>query len=161
MAAICMVLLRCLTVKEASWSDCLENKHIFLISQDISKARSLIDTAEGLLLYLKESEIRRSNANYIFEGYYSSFIELLHALLLIMGYKVSNHLCLGYYIRDVLGVNSFFRGFDDCRKKRKALFYYGKRMDFSTAKLTIERCIDSIEKTKMLLKDFRNKSKKI
>ena len=92
-------------------------------------------------------EIDEKNANYIFEDYYSSLLEMLHAIVLLDGYKVDNHICLGYYLRDIFKREDLFRIFDDCRFKRNSLIYYGTRMDFEIAK-------DAIEKGKKLCKEF-------
>ena len=116
------------------------------ITPDNEKAASLAETAEERIKFSLR-ELNEKNANYVFEDYYSSIMELLHALLLLDGYNVNNHVCLGYYLRDVLKKDELFRLFDDCRFKRNSLVYYGKRMDFDTAK-------DAIEKAKRLLKEL-------
>ena len=69
--------------------------------------------------------------------------------MLLDGYKVNNHICLGYYLRDVLKNDEMFRLFDDCRFKRNSLVYYGKRMDIETAK-------DAIEKAKKLMNKLKS-----
>lgn len=91
--------------------------------------------------------LNEENANYIFENYYSSLLEFLHALTILKGFVVNNHICLSYFLRDILKRNDLFRIFDDCRFKRNSLVYYGKRMNFETA-------IDIIEKTKNLIKEL-------
>ena len=126
--------------KESRWEDCMENFSSISISPDKAKAKSLIDTALGRNQFLAGNEIIKSNANYIFEGYYSSALELLHAILLLHGYKVGNHICLGYYLRDILKNDKLYRRFDDCRFKRNSLIHYGKKMDFEIAKDAIEKC---------------------
>lgn len=103
------------------------------------KIKSLIETATGRVQFLAETNTKESNANYIFESYYSSVLELMHALILCHGYKVSNHICLGYYLRDILQREEIFRLFDDCRSKRNSLVYYGQRMNFEVAKQGIEK----------------------
>ena len=123
-----------------SWKECLENNCATPISSDKQKAKSLIKTAKGRIKFLQENKIKDENANYIFEGYYSSALELLHAILLLHGYKVGNHICLGYYLRDILKNDKLYRRFDDCRFKRNSLIYYGKKMDFEIAKDAIEKC---------------------
>ena len=75
---------------------------------------------------------------------------MLHAMLLFQGFKVSNHICLGYYLRDVLNKVNLFRWFDDCRFKRNSLVYYGRKMDFETAKHAIQKC-------KSLIKELHRK----
>ena len=138
-------------MKESNWEDCIEINSSIKISSDRAKSKSLVDTAIGRLNYLKENKIKENNANYLFEGYYSSVLELLHALILLDGYKVNNHLCLGYYLRDILNKEKLFRLFDDCRFKRNSLVYYGRKMVFDTAKEAIDKCKTLIEEFNKLL----------
>lgn len=134
-------------MKESSWDDCLQTNSSLKVSLDKSKANSLIDTAIGRNNFLDSIKLTEDNSNYIFEGYYSSASELIHALLFLNGFKVTNHICLGYYLRDVLQMNDLFRLFDDCRFKRNSLVYYGKRMDFETAR-------EAINKAKRLMSEL-------
>lgn len=138
--------------KESTWNECIESTSSLKISPDSFKAKSLAETAKGRINFLKSTSFGESNANYIFEGYYSSVLEMLHALVLLEGYKVNNHLCLGYYLRDVLRKNDLFRIFDGCRYKRNSLVYYGKRMDLDIAKEAIEKCQKLIKEIGLLLK---------
>ncbi|MFH1376231.1 MAG: hypothetical protein ABIH25_01215 [Candidatus Woesearchaeota archaeon] len=133
-------------MKEASWKDCLDSNSSIKVTPDKSKSKSLIETAKERIEY-SNREINKQNANYVFEGYYSSILEILHALVLIDGYKVNNHVCLGYYFKEIVKRDDLFMIFDDCRFKRNSLVYYGKRMDFDIAK-------DAIEKAKKLFKEL-------
>ena len=130
-------------MKEASWNDCIYSNSAVKITPDKEKAKSLIETAEDRIKF-SIRELNEKTANYIFEDYYSSVLELAQALVLLDGYKINNHICLGFFLRDVLKKEDLFRLFDDCRYKRNSLVYYGKRMDFDTAK-------DAIEKAKKLM----------
>lgn len=135
--------------KESTWEECLESNASLKVTPNKAKVTSLIDTATGRVQFLTETNIKESNANYIFESYYSSVLELMHALVLLHGYKVGNHICLGYYLRDILQKQDIFKLFDDCRFKRNSLVYYGRKMDFETAKL-------GIEKSKQLIAELNN-----
>ena len=135
-------------MKESSWDECMNYNNSIKVTPDKEKSKSLIETAEERIDF-SARELTGKNANYIFEGYYSSILELLHALVLLDGYKVNNHICLGYYLRDVLKNDELFRLFDDCRFKRNSLVYYGKRMDFETAK-------EAIKKAKKLINELKN-----
>ena len=135
-------------MKESSWGECLDYSSAIKITPDKEKSASLIEIAEDRITSSLR-ELNEKNANYVFEDYYSSILELLHALVLLDGYKVSNHICLGYYLRDVLKNDEMFRLFDDCRFKRNSLVYYGKRMDIETAK-------DAIEKAKKLMNKLKS-----
>jgi len=134
---------------ETTWNECLESNVSIKVSPDKAKAKSLIDTALGRVQYCRESAVKESNANYLFENYYSSVLELLHALVLFYGYSVGNHICLGYYIKEILKREELFRLFDDCRYKRNSLVYFGRKMDFIIAQ-------DSIKKCEKLIQELRN-----
>lgn len=122
-------------MKEASWEDCLSNNSAKTISPDIGRARSLIETANQRISLI--DNINERNCNFAFEDYYTSIIEMLQAKLFLEGYNVLNHICLGFYMRDVLKRDDLFNVFDDLRYKRNSLTYYGIRMDFETAKQAI------------------------
>jgi hypothetical protein len=70
----------------------------------------------------------------------------MHAQMHLKGYSVNNHVCLGYYIRDILKNDWLFRSFDDCRLKRNSLVYYGKMMHTQVAQDSIRTCKECIEK---------------
>ena len=74
------------------------------------------------------------------------------ALTILEGYKIINHICLGYYLRDVLKNQSLFRIFDDCRIKRNSLVYYGKTIDFETCRETISKSKYLINELKKIIK---------
>src|SRR3989338_9257834 len=131
-------------MKEASWNDCIETNSVRKMSPDLERAHSLIKTSEERISIIKE--INEKNCNFVFEDYYTSMLELLQALVIKKGYAILNHLCLGYYLRDILQKDDLFMIFDDVRYKRNALTYYGNRMDFDTAKSSIENCKELINK---------------
>lgn len=138
-------------MKVSSWQECVDFSNSKEVSPDQLKVESLIKTAKDRIKY-SIKELIENNSNFIFEDYYSSILELIHALVLNAGFKVKNHICLGFYIRDVLKREDLFILFDDCRYKRNSLIYYGSRMDFETAKNTIKKCKILIKEIKKLLK---------
>ena len=133
-------------MKEASWNDCLENESVVKVSSDNERAKSLRETAEERISLIKE--INEKTANFVFEDYYTSILEILQAIVINKGYKIINHVCLGYYLRDILNRGDLYALFDDLRYKRNSLTYYGKRMDFDIA-------VDAIEKSKKLIKELK------
>ena len=139
--------------RESTWEECIESSSSISVSPDKAKVKSLINTAAGRNKFLDNNKVTESSANYIFEGYYSSALEILHALILLHGYKVGNHIRLGYYLRDILNKNELFRLFDDCRFKRNSLIYYGRKMDFETAKIAIEKSKILIKKLNAIIDD--------
>lgn len=125
-------------MKETSWQDCLTSHSAKSGTPDLKRAASLRETARERISLIKE--ITERNCNFVFEDYYTSLLELLQAAAFEKGYTVLNHICLGFYIRDVLQKEHLFFPFDDVRYKRNSLTYYGSRMDFETAKDAIGKC---------------------
>jgi hypothetical protein len=125
-------------MREASWNDCLDSNSAIKVSPDKERAKSLTETAEERIKLIRG--ISNKNCNFVFEDYYTSILELLQAIVILEGYKITNHICLGYYLRDTLQREDLYVLFDDIRFKRNSLTYYGKRMDFETAKAAIDKC---------------------
>jgi len=137
-------------MKETNWNDCLTNKSAKNITPDINRAESLIETANERISLIKE--INEKNCNFVFEDYYTSLLELLQAMAFKKGFNILNHVCLGFYLKDILKREELYILFDDLRFKRNSLTYYGSRMDYETAKQTIEKCkklIKELEFTKV------------
>lgn len=137
-------------MKEASWIECLESNSAVQVSPDKERAKSLIETAEERVNQIKE--IHEKNCNFVFEDYYTSLLEQLQAVVALKGYKIVNHVCLGFYVRDVLKREDLYVIFDDIRYKRNSLTYYGKRMNFETAMVAIKRTITLIDSIKEEIK---------
>ena len=134
-------------MKESNWEECMHEGSAISITEDLKKADSLRKTAKGRIIFFEKLPITQENVNYIFEGFYTSLIEILHSLVISKGYKVSNHICWGYYLRDILNKQQLYRIFDDLRYKRNSVVYYGKGMDLSVG-------IDAIEKCKKIWKEL-------
>ena len=125
-------------MKEINWNECLNNKSAKTTTPDFNRAESLIETAKERIALIKE--INGKNCNFVFEDYYTSLLELLQAMAFKKGFNILNHICLGYYLRDILKREDLYILFDDVRFKRNSLTYYGSRMDLETAKQAIEKC---------------------
>lgn len=132
-------------MKENNWDDCLISNSTRRITPDLKRAQSLIEVAIERISLIKE--INEKNCNFIFEDYYTSLIEIIQSKTFKNGFNVMNHICLGFYIRDILNREDFYRIFDDLRFKRNSLTYYGCRMEFEIAK-------DAINKCKFLIKEL-------
>ncbi len=130
-------------MREADWEECVENNTAKIVTPDTSRAGSLSETAKERISLIKE--INEKNCNFVFEDYYTSLLEILQAIAFKKGYNILNHLCLGYFLRDVLKREDLFVIFDDLRYKRNSLTYYGNKMDFETSKQAIRDCKRIIE----------------
>ena len=136
-------------MKESNWSECLNFNLARKVTPDIKRANSLTETAKERISIIKD--INRKNCNFIFEDYYTSLLELLQAITFKKGFNVLNHICLGYYLRDIMKRDDLYNMFNDLRYKRNSLTYYGNRMEFEIAKQAIESC-------KKLIRELTNLS---
>ena len=135
-------------MKDGGWEDCINSGSSIRVTADTNKAKSLLNVADGRILFLEKINIDKNNGNYIFEGYYTSVLETLQAIVIKNGYKVNNHVCLGFFLRDELKSSKWFSIYDDLRYKRNSLVYYGKGMELKVVK-------ESIEKSKLLIKELK------
>lgn len=138
-------------MKLGSWEECVQMNLSLKVSVDKAKVRSLLAAQKLRNKFLEASSVNDPSSNFVFEGYYSSVLELLHALVLLEGYNVKNHVCLGFYLRDVLKNEELFRIFSWCRFQRNSLVYYGKIMKFEIAKEAISKCKKLIKELSKLI----------
>lgn len=140
-------------MNKGSWEDCLSEGDVKKVNKDIKKSEALKRTAEKRIKFFESQQLNEDNANYIFEGYYTSIIELIHSIMIKQSYNVLNHLCIGFYLRDVIKREDLYRIFDDLRYKRNSLIYYGSEMDFEISKSAIEKCKKLIKELKEINKN--------
>lgn len=124
-------------MKQANWEDCLFDNSAKEITPDLKRAKSLVETANERISLIKE--INEKNCNFVFEDYYTSIIELLQAMAFSKGYNILNHLCLGFYLRDVLKKEDLFNIFDDLRIKQAEFEDIRKEFEKELIKLEEKR----------------------
>jgi hypothetical protein len=134
-------------VRDASWEECEDSASAVRISPDRVRAGVLAETARARIRFAMAGPVAEDTANFVFENYYTSVLEMLTAVILLGGYKIENHVCAGFYLRDVLKRDNLFRLFDHCRSRRNALVYYGRKADLVSAK-------ESIGKAGLLMKEL-------
>lgn len=125
-------------MEENTWDDCLSGYSAMSITPDMRKARALIDMADSRIEMIREVTDKPEYSSVIFENYYSSAMEYVQAVAIANGLKIVNHICLGYFLRDMLGKPKFFRIFDRCRRDRNSIVYYGKQLPHDIAMLRIK-----------------------
>jgi uncharacterized protein (UPF0332 family) len=137
-------------MKESSWKECFETNSAREVSPNLERSVSLIKIAEKRLKVILE--INEENCNFVFEDYYTSILELLQALVIKNGFNVLNHICIGYYLRDVVERKDLYAVFNDLRYKRNSLTYYGNQMEFSIAKESINDAKFLINELSLLIR---------
>ncbi len=125
---------------DGSLEECILEGHIIKISPDKEKAISLKKIALGRINFINKIKLTNHNAQYIFESYYTSLNELLQSIAYLKGYKILNHICLGYFLKDILNMKEYYDVFNFLRKKRNSLVYYGDTIEKDLAITLINQC---------------------
>jgi len=112
-----------------SWGNC-ERNFVRKVEVDVSRARSMLEVADGRVDFLKGVVVGEKNVSFLVEGYYEVMKELLTALFFAKGLKCRNHQCLFSY---------FYKMFPDSERDarfvlrmnmlRNRLNYYGEVVD--------------------------------
>ena len=72
---------------------------------------------------------------------YDSLREILEALSLENGYKIYNHECYTAFLKEILKESGKGDDFDDIRKIRNAINYYGKEVSVEEAETIIKKIL--------------------
>ena len=85
---------------------------------------------------------------------YDAMRELLEALAVSKGYKIYNHECYCAFLKEIMKESNLGDTFDNFRKIRNDINYYGKDVSAEDSKLIINEMIAFIETIKT--KFFKN-----
>lgn len=125
------------------WEECCDKRIAKEVKLDEEVISALKKSSSNKLE--SESKLPMSNvtASSKLSLAYDSLRELLEALALKKGYKVYNHECYAAFLKEVIGESERGNEFDELRKARNAVNYYGKE-------LAAEEAGEVIETTKKL-----------
>ncbi len=133
-----------------NWDECLKRRIAKRISKDSELIKSLIKTSknkteseEKLKLTIVTSASKISLA-------YDSLREILEALSIKEGYKVYNHECYTYFLKEILKQSLNGDEFDELRRIRNSINYYGKDISIKEA----EDILNRIKKLRNILIKF-------
>ena len=103
-----------------------------LISSLIKTSKNKLDSEEKLEL----NEITLVSKIFLL---YDSLRELLEALAIKNGYKIYNHECYTYFLKEILHQSIKGDEFDELRKIRNVVNYYAKDLNLAEGKSILER----------------------
>ena len=121
------------------WKECVDERIVKEAKSDEDMIKSLLKSSENKMKserMLKMSEVTAASKLSLA---YDSLRELLEALALARGYKVYNHECYTAFLKEVIGESSKGDEFDNIRRARNAVNYYGKDITPREAEKYIER----------------------
>ena len=126
------------------FEDFIEQGKVRKGTPDIPKLKSLLETSNNHLLFLKNQIINEISAGSILVTYYEALREIIEAICLKEGYKVYSHEAFTYFLK---GKEEFAvaERFDNLRKLRNSVNYYGERVNIKEVEIGREEIIELIE----------------
>ena len=97
--------------------------------------REMSDIKENTV---KSAKIDKQNISVYVSVAYDSLREILEAVCISKGYKVTNHICLGELMKK-LDSSFDYATYDRLRYIRNGINYYGEKIDFEQGKQIIEK----------------------
>lgn len=133
------------------WIECRKRKIVKEISPDLNLIESLKKTSDNKRRSELKLEMSEITAGSKLSLAYDSLRELLEALALKNGYKMYNHEGYTAFLKEILNENERAEEFDELRRIRNDVNYYGKEISTKEAKNIIEGIIRLRDKILKLL----------
>ena len=121
--------------------DCYKRNFIKKTRKNPELIRSLIEMSNIKESTIKSAKVNEKNISAYFSMAYESLREILEAICISYGYKVTSHFCLGELLRKL--IRDFdFNGFDRIRYARNSINYYGIKIEFQQGKELIRKIFE-------------------
>jgi hypothetical protein len=134
-----------------NWRECLKKRIAKKINNDGELIKSLIKTSDNKIKSEEKLDLNDITTNSKISLAYDSLREILEALAIEKGYKIYNHECYTSFLKEILNESSKADKFDELRKIRNKINYYGKDITIKEANEVLRRIKDL---RKALLKLF-------
>ena len=133
------------------FGECLKKRVAKGVKNDKNLIASLIKTSQNKFDSEKKLELTDVTSGSKITLLYDSLRELLEALAIKNGYKIYNHECYTYFLKEILNESIKGDEFDELRKIRNSINYYAKDISVEEAKDVLERIKKLREETLKLL----------
>ena len=120
------------------WEECYNKRIVKDIKLDADMINSLTKSSKNKLQSEGKLEMNDITATSKLSLVYDSLRELLEALALKKGYKIYNHDCYTAFLKEIIKESIKGDEFDEIRKIRNAVNYYGKTLEPEEASKIIE-----------------------
>mgnify|MGYP001611765529 CR=1 FL=1 len=121
------------------FDECIKKRIAKEVKEDKELISSLIKTSQNKLDSEKKLELSEVTSGSKISLLYDSLRELLEALAIKNGYKIYNHECYAYFLKEILNESNKGDEFDELRKIRNSINYYAKDISVEEAKEVLER----------------------
>lgn len=123
------------------WEDCKNKKLVKEISKDDNLINSLIISSEKKYETNKRLEMDNITSSTKIIIIYESLREILEAIAIKKGFKIYNHECYCSFLNEICKDNESSEDFDEFRRIRNKVNYYGKDVEIDEAKDLIKNMI--------------------
>lgn len=121
------------------WEECCNRRIAKEVKPDTDMIASLTNSSKNKLESESKLEMNNITAASKLSLAYDSLRELLEALALKNGFKVYNHECYTAFLKEVVKKSEQADEFDEIRKVRNAVNYYGKEISTEETSEIISR----------------------
>lgn len=119
--------------------ECFRKKIAKNVKPDIDMIKSLIKSSENKLKSEEKLVMEEITTGSKISLAYDSLREILEALALKQGYKIYNHECYTAFLKEIINESGKGDEFDEIRRVRNDVNYYGKDISVEEAKDVIKR----------------------
>jgi hypothetical protein len=128
--------------------ECRKKYMVKNIKPDNNLMKSLVKSSAKKLQTGELIELNDTTASSKITLVYDSLRELLEAIAVSRGYKIYNHECYSAFLREVLRESYLADRFNDFRKIRNSINYYGKEVGVDESRSMLKGMSDIIAKLK-------------
>lgn len=121
------------------WENCINKKIAKESEPDEDLVNSLVKASGSKSQAEERLEMDEVTAGPKVSLLYDSLRELLEALAVRKGFKIYNHECYTPFLKEIMDESEKGDEFDEVRKIRNAINYYGKEVSTEEAKDTLKR----------------------
>ena len=121
------------------FKECIKKRIVKGVCSDGELIKSLLKTSKNKLYSGEKLGLDDITSTSKISLMYDSLRELLEALALKKGFKIYNHECYTSFLKEVVGLDAISEEFDDLRKIRNNINYYGKEISIKEAKQVLEQ----------------------
>lgn len=122
------------------------------VQPDRELIKSLRKTSQNKLNSEKQLSLNPTTSSSKISLAYDALRELLEALALQNSFKIYNHECYVYFLKEILNQSELADQFDDIRKIRNKINYYGKELTLEETRKILEDIYQIILQIKKLWK---------
>jgi len=139
------------------WKECNDKKFVKKIRIDTNLIDSLIKSSKKKFESNNMLKLNETTAPTKISIIYESLREVLEALAIKKGFKIYNHECFCSFLYEICQSKVFSTEFDEFRKIRNQINYYGKDIILKEAKIIID---DIVLLRKNILNKYLKEDKK-